>query len=102
MMNKKKILEAAQREHDDEGMRSLIKNSQSLMFFMYSLAIVFLFIVRLIRKESLNDLLLLILSGGLGIEISQFLKRRSLITAFFILLLTIATLYTAIQIVNGK
>ncbi|KAF1294195.1 DUF6442 family protein [Candidatus Enterococcus leclercqii] len=101
-MKKSQILAAAQKAQDDEGRRTFIKNSQSLVFAMYSLGIIFLLVIKLARQQSINELLLLILLGGLGIEIEGFLKKHSLINALFAALLFIATGYIAWLIVKGK
>ncbi|KRN06478.1 DUF6442 family protein [Liquorilactobacillus mali] len=102
MMNKNKILEAAQQANDDEGKRYTILASQNIIFGFYSLGLLFILTIRLLRHESLNDVLFLFLLGGLGIEISQAINKRSVVSILMSLLLIVAVVYTAWLIALGK
>ncbi|MFT8458250.1 MAG: DUF6442 family protein [Liquorilactobacillus ghanensis] len=101
-MNKNEILKAAQQANDDEGKRNTILTNQSIMFGFYSLGLLFILIIRLLRHESLNDVLFLVLLGGLGIEISQAINKRSIISILMSILLVVAVVYTAWIIAIGK
>lgn len=101
-MNKNEILKAAQQANDDEGKRNTILTNQSIMFGFYSLGLLFILIIRLLRHESLNDVLFLALLGGLGIEISQVINKRSIISILMSILLVVAVVYTAWIISIGK
>lgn len=85
-MNKNEILKAAQTAHDDEGKRHTILQGQGLIFGLYSLGLVFLIAVRMVRNQPMNDLFLLILLGGFGIELSSAIKRRTLTAWFFVVI----------------
>lgn len=100
-MDKNKILKAAQLAKDDEGKRNTILKSQSIIFGFYSLGLLFMLIIRLLRHEPLSDVFFLILLGSLGVEIAQVIQKHSLasiLTSFFLI---VAVFYTAWLVVIG-
>ncbi|MFT8556424.1 DUF6442 family protein [Liquorilactobacillus hordei] len=101
-MNKDKILRAAQLANDDEGKRNTILKDQSIIFGFCSLGLLFILIIQLLHHESLNTVFFLVLLGGLGIEISQVIKKRSIISILTSILLIVAVVYTAWLIIIGK
>ncbi|MCT3212791.1 hypothetical protein EFO90_00025 [Lactiplantibacillus plantarum] len=101
-MDKNKILKAAQLANYDEGKRNTILKSQSIIFGSYSLGLLFTLIVRLLRHESLNDVLFLVLLGSLGVEIAQVIKKHSLASILTSAVLIVAVIYTAWLVAVGR
>lgn len=101
-MDKNKILKTAQLAKDDEGKRNTILKSQSIIFGFYSLGLLFMLIIRLLRHESLNDVLFLVLLGGLGVEIAQVIRRNSLAAIITSAFLIVAVICTAWLVAIGR
>lgn len=101
-MDKNKILKAAQLAKDDEGKRNTILKSQSITFGFYSLGLLFMLIIRLLRHESLNDVLFWVLLGGLGVEIAQVIRKHSLAAIITSAFLIVAVICTAWLVAIGR
>lgn len=57
-MNNKKILQMAQQESQDEGKLSKWRNMSIVHYIMLLLAWLFIFTIRLLKNESIDDLFL--------------------------------------------
>ncbi|MBZ5957749.1 hypothetical protein KII96_09525 [Leuconostoc gelidum subsp. gasicomitatum] len=99
-MNQKKFLALAQQESNDEGKIAEHKNITVIHYTMLLVGWLFLFIVRLIQKESTNDLFFMILLLALGHEAYALKKKFSFINAITIIILLIATVTMAWSIVS--
>ena len=89
-MNNKEILQKAQQENQDEGKLSELKNMSIVHYTTLLVAWLFIFTIRLIKNESIDDLFFMILLLALGHEIYQLKKKKSAISIIVIAVLLVA------------
>jgi magnesium-transporting ATPase (P-type) len=100
-MNNKKILQMAQQESQDEGKLSEWRNMSIVHYIMLLVAWLFIFTIRLLKNESIDDLFFMLLLLALGHEIYLFKKKRSMTNIIVIVVLLIAVSVMGWNLMSG-
>ncbi|WP_261805759.1 DUF6442 family protein [Lapidilactobacillus luobeiensis] len=98
-MDKKRLLQQAQAEQQDEGRIKTITQLSLIHYIMLMVAWLIIFVLRLLAQQPTTDLFFMLLIVGLGHEVFTWHQQKSWWTALFVLVLLVAVATTGWSLV---